>query len=57
MFQVKDFRSIVASMVNHVRATTTKITDFRVGGVARTLLEAPAIEIDELYQQMFNGLR
>ncbi|HET8550953.1 MAG TPA: baseplate J/gp47 family protein [Gammaproteobacteria bacterium] len=57
MFQIKDFRSIVASMVNYIRGTSDKLTDFSVGSVNRTMIEAPAIEIDELYQQMFNGLR
>lgn len=56
-FQIKDFRSIVASMINHARSVTHKITDWNVGSVARTLVEAPAIEIDELYQQMFIGLK
>lgn len=56
-FQIKDFTSIVASMVNYVRGVKAEITDFRRGSVVRSLLEAPAIEIDELYQQMFNGLR
>ena len=56
-FQIKDFLSIVASMVNHMRAIQTRITDFNVGSVARTLVEAPAVEIDELYQMMFRGLK
>lgn len=56
-FQVKDTLSIVASIINHMRATQDQITDFNVGGVARTLVEAPAIEIDELYQMMFRGLK
>ncbi len=56
-FQVKDYLSIVASLINHMRATQDQITDFNVGGVARTLVEAPAIEIDELYQMMFRGLK
>jgi uncharacterized phage protein gp47/JayE len=56
-FQVKDYLSIVASIVNFMRATQDQITDFNVGGVARTLVEAPAIEIDELYQMMFRGLK
>lgn len=56
-FQVKDFSSIVASMLNRMKATTTKITDFNIGSVARTLVEAPAVEIDELYQQIFHGLK
>jgi uncharacterized phage protein gp47/JayE len=57
MFQTKDTLSIVASLVNYMRATQDQITDFNVGGVARTLVEAPAIEIDELYQMMFRGLK
>jgi len=57
LFQLKDTLSIVASLVNFMRATQTQITDFNVGGVARTMVEAPAIEIDELYQMMFRGLK
>lgn len=56
-FQIKDFVSIVSSIVNHMRGTTTKITDFQPGSVARTLVEGPAVEIEELYLQMFLGLR
>lgn len=56
-FQLKDFPSIAASMINHARATQSKLTDFNVGSVARTIFEAPAIEIEELYQQMFIGLK
>jgi uncharacterized phage protein gp47/JayE len=57
MFQIKNFPSIVASMINQMRGTQDKVTDFNVGSVARALVEAPAVEIDELYQQMFIGLR
>lgn len=56
-FQIKDFASIVAAEVNHARAVTDKITDFAPGSVARTLIEAPAVEMEELYLQMFLGLR
>lgn len=56
-FQIKDFISIVASQINHARAVTDKITDFQPGSVARTLMEAPAVEVEELYLQMFLGLR
>jgi hypothetical protein len=56
-FQIKTFTAVVASMLNRMRSTTTKITDYRIGSVARTLVEAPAIEIDQLYQQMFNGIK
>lgn len=57
MFQIKDFASIAASMLNHLRGTTNQVTDFEPGSVVRSLVEAPAVEIDELYQQMFNGLK
>jgi hypothetical protein len=56
-FQLKNFASIVNSMINRMKATQNKITDFNVGAVARTMIEAPAAELDELYQQMFNGLQ
>jgi uncharacterized phage protein gp47/JayE len=56
-FQLKDFPSIAASMINHARAIQNKLTDFNIGSVARTMLEAPAVEIEELYQQMWNGLK
>lgn len=55
--QLKDFVSITASLINRMRGTQTRVTDFNVGSVARTMLEAPASEIEELYQQMFIGLR
>ena len=56
MFQVKDFSSVAASMIAHMRATQSEVTDFTVGSVARTLVEAPAIEIDEFYQRLLFGL-
>lgn len=56
-FQIKDFRSITASMINLMRATTRKITDYNIGSVGRTLIEAPAAEMDQLYQEMFHGLK
>ena len=55
-FQTKSFTAIVAGMVNHVRATQKRLTDFVPGSKTRTLLEAAAIEIDEFYQQVLNGL-
>lgn len=56
-FQIKDFVSIVASMVNHMRGNQSKVTDFNPGSVARTVVEGPAVEMEELYLQMFIGLR
>lgn len=57
MFQVKTFISILASMVNRFKATSIKSSDFNEGSVVRTMMEASAQEIDELYQQMMNGIR
>lgn len=55
-FQLKDFVSIVAAMINRAKATQSRLTDFEIGSVARTLMEAPAIEIEQLYQRMFAGI-
>lgn len=55
-FQIKDFASIALGMINHAKATQSNVTDFNIGSVARTLIEAPAIEIDELYQRMLAGI-
>lgn len=57
MFQIKNFTSIVASVINYMRGTQTAVTDFNIGSVARTLIESPSVEISELYQQVFNGIR
>lgn len=57
MFQIKDFASITASCINWFKAVSAKVTDFSVGSVARTMLEAPAIEIDEAYQKFFIGVK
>lgn len=56
-FQIKNFPSITASMMNWMRATTKKVTDFNIGSIVRTMLEAVAAEIDQLYQQLFLGIR
>lgn len=55
-FQIKNFASISASMINWMKVTQQKITDFSIGSIVRSMLEAIAAEIDQLYQQMFNGL-
>ena len=57
MFQIKVFVAIVASMVNRLRTTSLVLTDFNVGSNVRTILEACAQEIDELYQQMIAALQ
>lgn len=44
-------------MINHLRGVQKRLTDFNIGSVVRTMLESVAIEIDELYQRIFIGLR
>lgn len=56
-FQLKDFTSIVSSMINWMKSTQNKVTDFNEGSIARTLVEAPAAEIEELYRRMFDGIK
>ncbi|MBB3017722.1 hypothetical protein FHR70_000762 [Microvirga lupini] len=56
-FQIKDFASITAAIINHMRGVTSKVTDYQPGSVARTIVEGPAVEMEELYLQMFLGLR
>ena len=56
-FQIKDFSSVAASCINWMRATQKKVTDFSVGSVVRTMLEAASAEIEELYLRMFVGLK
>lgn len=56
-FQIKDFTSIAASMINYAKATQDRLTDFTKGSAIRTVFECAAIEMDELYQQMWLGLK
>jgi uncharacterized phage protein gp47/JayE len=51
VFVPKTFDTILNDMVAHVRANT-QVTDFTVGSVTRTILEAAALEDDEQYYQM-----
>lgn len=55
-FQLKNFTSIVASMINWMKSTQTVITDFTEGSVARTIIEGPAGEIEEVYRKFFDGI-
>jgi uncharacterized phage protein gp47/JayE len=56
-FQIKNFTSIVAGMINHMRGNQRELTDFNIGAVNRIMIEGPAAELDEAYQQLVNGLR
>lgn len=56
IFTPKPFAEITADMVERLRLSTDKLTDFSVGSVVRSLLEANAIELDDYYQEMYLGL-
>ncbi len=51
-FRTKDFLTLIDGMILTARAHTERVTDYNVGSVARTLLEAPGLELDALYQAM-----
>ena len=53
--QIKNFNSIVASMINNASGGSSPLTDFNVGSVARTIFEAVGREIDQYYQQLLKG--
>lgn len=57
MFQTKSFADISQSMIEAMRNAQKKVTDFSVGSVSRTILEAPAAEIEALYLRMALGLQ
>lgn len=56
LFTPKPFAEIVAGMVEHLRASTDRITDYNVGSVVRSLLEANAVELDDYYREVYAGL-
>lgn len=52
---MKTFSEIVNGMANWITSNTSKLTNFHVGSVLRTLLESIAVEIEGLYFQMRKG--
>jgi hypothetical protein len=64
VFTLKHFNAITAGMINEAIGQAALrdplkrvLTDFFVGSVSRTLLEAVAIEIEQLYFRTFLGIR
>lgn len=55
-FKLKHFTQITASEVNWMASVQGKITDFNIGSVGRTLLEAFAMEVEEFYYRMVDAL-
>jgi hypothetical protein len=55
-FKMKTFPQILASLINWFSSAQDTVTDLNVGSVARTLLEAPASEISEVYFRIFKSI-
>lgn len=56
IFTPKPAADITADLIEWVRGGTDKLSDFNVGSVVRTLLEAHADELDDYYQAIYYGL-
>ncbi len=56
-FERKSMESIVQDMIDWSRGVSSKITDYRIGSRARTFLESPAKEIEELYDKVHRYTR
>lgn len=55
-FAIKNFNTITAQLILYVSGHTSALTDFNVGSVVRTMLEAFAEELEYLYLEMFRGI-
>lgn len=55
-FKIKSFDQVTASLVNWFVSAQSQITDVNVGSVARTLLEAVASELAEIYFRIFKSI-
>jgi len=55
-FNLKHFEQLSASMMNLMASVQDVITDFNIGSVNRTLLEAVALELEEIYYRTYAGI-
>lgn len=55
-FGVKHFETITGSIVNWFSGNNSEITDFNIGSRIRTMFEAVAIELEQIYYQLFVGI-
>lgn len=56
-FQIKTFEQLVTSMITWVKGNTTKLKDFSIGSKNRTILEAVAYAMEQLYYRIWQGLK
>lgn len=57
IFTPKTFSEITAEMVAVVRGATDKLTDFNIGSVVRSILEAGAVSLDDYYREVYLGIQ
>lgn len=55
-FNIRNFDAITASLIASVSSGTIKTTDFNVGSVVRTMLEAVALTMEDLNINTWQGL-
>jgi uncharacterized phage protein gp47/JayE len=55
-FKMKTFNQVTASLVNWFASAQSSVTDLNVGSVARTILEAIASELAEVYYRIFTSI-
>jgi uncharacterized phage protein gp47/JayE len=53
---IKAYLDILNGMITHMRTSSSKVTDFNVGGIARTLLESAAIELYDFYLTLYRAI-
>lgn len=53
-FRIRTAIEILSTMTSYIKHTTNKLTDFTIGSVIRTLLEAVSLTIEELYFKMYD---
>lgn len=56
-FRIRTLEELTQMMIDYTRATTTRITDFRVGSKIRTIYEAVAMVMEQYYHRTWNALR
>lgn len=55
-FGVKYFETIAGSIINYFAGNNSALTDLNVGSRLRTIFEAVAIELEQIYYQLFIGV-
>jgi len=56
VFQIKHFETITATMLNWMNGAQSRVTDFNVGSVIRTLFEAVAMALEEIYYYLHRAM-